>query len=230
MVTEISQADLLREFIEKKFDEKYNFSKASYKKKAIKEFVQLHSELDTTEKKIGKHFSDILREVGNQKNIDPAQMGIKKPKINPAMISQNSDMQAIIEARPQSAVLIGAPQVQQPLIAGQSQIPQANPANKGNHDEKAVSAALTAFYLVLRTGFAPEAELLSDDEKESLGKLGKPIFDRFFGENEDLVICFLGIGGVFVPKLAKGRKLKKEKQAKEKNELEEKPDEQKSSV
>ena len=50
----------IREFIEKKFDEKYDFSKASYKKKAVKDFVEFHPELNTTEKKIGKHFSDIL--------------------------------------------------------------------------------------------------------------------------------------------------------------------------
>ena len=134
------------------------------------------------------------------------------------MINQASDMDATITPKPQGA-FVGAPQITQPQI--QSQL--TNPQNKGNHDEKAVSAALTAFYLILRTGFAPEAELLFDDEKDSLGKLGKPVFDRFFGENEDLVICFLGIGGVFAPKLSKGRKIKKERQAKEKKEQEEKP-------
>ena len=134
----------------------------------------------------------------------------------------SSDMNATIEVRPQSEILVGAPApVQQPLITGQQPgMPGAiNPTNRGNHDEKAVAAAITALYLVLRTGFASEAELLSDEEKDSLGKLGKPVFDRFFGENEDLIVCFMGIDGVLIPKLAKRRKLKKEKQEKEKNEF-----------
>ena len=227
MSAEISQADLLREWIEKKFDSNYDYSKSSYKKNDRIEFVKSHPELDTTEAKIRKHFDKILREVAEQKGKPAEAIGTKKPKVNSAMIGSGSDMQATIQAMPQSPQLVGSPTVVSPQVEGQLQsgMPQINPTLKGNHDVKAVSAALSAFYLVLKTGFAPLAEELTDDEKESLGNLGKPVFDRFFGENEDLVICFLGIGGVMMPKLAKGRKLKKEQQAKERKESEEKPDE-----
>ena len=220
---EISQADLIREHIVKQLSNGVDYKNRSTKKADIKEFMASHPELKSNEKKISDHFGKILKEIAKDNKISKQQVGIieRKPTVNPAMI--NSDMQATIEARPQSEILVGAPsQVVQPQIAGEQQQQLQNPmsANKGNHDEKAVAAAITAFYLILRTGFAPEAELLSDDEKESLGKLGKPVFDRFFGENEDLIVCFLGIGGVMVPKLAKGRKLRKEKQAKEKKALE----------
>ena len=216
---EVSQADLLRSHIEKRIDENYDYSKPSMKKNDIKEFVNAHPELNKTEEKIRKHYSEILKQVAGQKGKTPEELGIKRPRITSTMAQQDSDMDVSIEARPQSEILVGAPPVvAQSPTEEQPEVPVLNSVKKGNHDEKAVVAALTAFYLILKTGFAPLAELLTDDEKDSLGKLGKPVFDRFFGENEDMVICFLGIGGVFVPKLSKGRKLKKERK-----ELEEKP-------
>jgi len=205
---EISQADLIREDIETKISENYDFSKTSFKQQAVNAFIKKNPELNTDFDKAKKSYYKILKEFEKQKGLQVASNKKRLLKPNPEML--NNDMETTINPVPQ---ISNQPQLLQPQIVEQQQI---NPKNKGNHDEKAVSAALTAFYLVLRTGFAPEAELLSDDEKTSLGKLGKPIFDRFFGENEELIVCFLGIGGVFVPKLAKGRKIKKEKTSKEK--------------
>lgn len=45
MSTEISQADLLREYIEQKFNENYDYSKSSYKKKDRIPFCEIIFEL-----------------------------------------------------------------------------------------------------------------------------------------------------------------------------------------
>ena len=49
-----------------------------YKRKSIKEFVQNHPELKTDEKKVGKHFASILKEVATKKKKTPEEVGIKK--------------------------------------------------------------------------------------------------------------------------------------------------------
>lgn len=46
-MAETSQNDLIREDIENRIAEGYDFSKQSYKKKAIEEFVENHPELNT---------------------------------------------------------------------------------------------------------------------------------------------------------------------------------------
>ena len=96
---DVSQADLLRSHIEKRFDENYDYSKPAYKKNDIKEFVNAYPELNTTEEKIRKHFSGILKEVASVKGKTSAEIGAKRLKVNQSMINQNSDMNVKIESK-----------------------------------------------------------------------------------------------------------------------------------
>ncbi len=96
---DVSQADLLRSHIEKRFDENYDYSKPAYKKNDIKEFVNAYPELNTTEEKIRKHFSEILKEVASVKGKTSAEIGAKRLKVNQSMINQNSDMNVKIESK-----------------------------------------------------------------------------------------------------------------------------------
>lgn len=71
----------------------------------------------------------------------------------------------------------------------------------------------------MRSGFAPESDLLSDEEKTSLGRMWTPIFQRYFTEDYQVIgVAVIGTAGILIPKLAKGRKIKKEKESKEKEE------------
>ena len=182
---QMSQADLLREFVEKKFAENYDFSKSSYKKNAIKEFVDEHPELKTNATKIGKHFGKILKEVADQKGKAPEQVGLKRPRVNPAMAQAASDMNATIEGVPQSAQanLVGAPapdtnmqsQQQQAIPGGQMQGPQ--PYVNPNMTVESVGALVQGGMAGIKS-ILPELELLTDEEKNAAGQILLPPMQR----------------------------------------------------
>ena len=215
---ESSQADLIRDHITKQIANGVDYKNRSAKRADVQEFIKNHPELKGSEKNISDHFGKILKSIAKENKIPTEQVGIKPrtPKVNQSMISQMSDMDATIEPRPQ-AVLVGAPQVAQPQISGQPvQEGQKMPVQ---YDEKGVSATIDAFYLILRSGFAPESDLLSDEEKTSLGRMWTPIFQRYFTEDYQVIgVAVIGTAGILIPKLAKGRKIKKEKESKEKEE------------
>jgi len=169
----VSQSDLPREWIEKQFDEGKDLSKASYKRKSIKDFVEAHPELSTTEKKVRVHFANILK-VAAIKKKSPEEIGIKKPKVNPVMIQVTSDMQATIQPRPQDAQanLAGAP-VQQISQIGQPNQPYVNPNMTVESVGALVQGGLTGIKAIL-----PELELLSEQEQKSIGNMWLPSVQR----------------------------------------------------
>ena len=215
---EASQADLIRQHITDQLARGVDYKNKSTRRTDVQEFIKNHPELKGSEKNISDHFGKILKSIAKDNKIPTEQIGIKPriPKVNQAMISQMSDMDATLEPRPQAA-LVGAPQVAQPQIAGHQE-GQKMPVQ---YDEKGVSATIDAFYLILRSGFAPESDLLGDEEKTSLGRMWTPIFQRYFTEDYQVIgVAVIGTAGILIPKLAKGRKIKKDKQVKERKEEE----------
>lgn len=228
MPTEISQADLLREWIEKKFSENYDYSKSSYKKNDRIAFCKQHPELNLTESKVRKHFDKILDEVAKQKGKTPEQIGKKVPRVNPKMVQAQSDMNATIQGVPQ-AELIGGPQVQQPqVISGQEQPnqPYVNPNMSVESVGALVQGGMAGIKAIL-----PDLELLSDEEKLAAGQILLPPMQRIQDERIQLyVLPLLGIFGIIGPKIGKALNKRKERKAREAKEKEEKKHEIKETT
>lgn len=206
-MSDISQADLIREDIEKKLKDNYDYSKSSFKQKAVNEFVSSNPELNTTFEKAKKSYYKILKEFEKSEGIQVASNKKKVLKVKSQMI--HGDMDSTISPVPQ--------QVAQSQLINQNAM---NPNETStpmlvNHDIEGVSASINAFYLVIKTIFAPEAELLSDEEKKSLGSIWLPIFNKYLQNEKSIILVAVASSvGIISPKLMKGRKLKKAKEPK----------------
>ncbi len=211
---DVSQADLIRSHIEKRFDENYDYSRPVNKKNDIKDFVNAYPELKTTEEKIRKHYSEILKQVAEQKGKPHSEIGVKKPRVSSSVANAQSDMNAIIESKPQGEILQpdGINPNQLEVVNGMLVVPNTI---HYQYDEQSVSATIDGLYQTIRAVFAPIAEELTDTEKASLGTIWKPIFDTFVKENWQVVgIAFTGTLVIIMPKIAKARKLRKENKLK----------------
>ena len=220
---EISQADLLREWIEKRISEDYDYSKTSYKKNDRITFCKAYPELNTSEAKIRKHYDKILKEVGPQKGKTPAEMGIKKPKVNPAMLNSSSDMNGIIEPRPQAEIL-------QPNSPNQTQIPDQPGMNPPGQPYVNPNMTIDSVGALCQGGMAgikailPDLELLDDEEKKSIGAILLPPLSRIQDERIQLYLLpILGVLGIIGPKIAKAIKSKKQKNLQKKKESQTEP-------
>jgi len=198
-----SQADLIRQDIERRLAEEFDFSKASNKQIAVKEFVENNPELNTTPGKLQKAYYPILKEYAGRKGIKVASRKKQLLKPNPQMIG--GDMEATINPVPQ--IENSQPQIamNQPSIPGEPQQMMVQ------HDIEGVKASINAFYLVVKSFFAPQAELLSEEEKKSLGSIWLPIFNKYLQNEKSIILVAVASSiGIVAPKLMKGRPKKKE--------------------
>jgi hypothetical protein len=156
-----------------------------------------------TAKSIRPSHDKILDEQLKNKGIDPKSLGrvSKKPRFN-------SDLNPKITPEPQAGVVDSSPKPK----AGDP-IPQGGivPVVPETFDVKAVSASINSLYLMLRTIY-PDLELLSDEEKDSLGSLWKSAFNKYLTDNfAEIVIPLMATFGIFAPKILEARKKKKER-------------------
>ncbi len=201
-----SLADLLRNHIREQLQQNFDYSLKSNRKADIEIFIsrnQMNLDKKQTAKSIRPSHDKILDEQLKNKGIDPKSLGrvSKKPRFN-------SDLNPKITPEPQAGVVDSSPKPK----AGDP-IPQGGvvPVVPETFDVKAVSASINSLYLMLRTVY-PDLELLSDEEKESLGSLWKSAFNKYLTDNfAEIVIPLMATFGIFAPKIMQARKLKKEK-------------------
>jgi len=203
-----SLADLLRNHVNDQLGKNYDYSLASNRKQDILNFIESNKAVLDKEqlniKTIRPSHNKVLDDCLKNKGIDPQTLGrkSKKPKFM-------GDLKSTITPEPQAGTVdqtpkpippTGTPEVQaQPII----------------FDEKAVSATLNAFFLMFRLGY-PDLELLSNEEKESLGKVWLPAFNKYMTENWAIIgIPLLATFGIFIPKIVEARKKKKIRESKE---------------
>jgi len=199
-----SLADLLRNHIREQLAQNYDYSLASNRKADIEIFIQRNQkDLDKkqTSKAIRPSHSKILDEQLKNKGIDPASLGRtpKKPRFN-------SDLKPNITPEPQAGVADTSPKPK----AGDP-IPQGGvvPVVPETFDTKAVSASINSLYLMLRTVY-PDLELLTEEEKDSLGALWKSAFNKYLTDNfAEIIIPLMATFGIFAPKILEARKKKK---------------------
>lgn len=209
-----SLADLLRNHINSKLQNNFDYSLASNRKQDILDFIEANKGTLTKEqlniKTIRPSHNTALDECLKNKGIDPQSIGrkTKKPKFM-------GDLQATITPEPQAGT-VDQTQKQKPTGAqvGQAGVGEVQQVQPIIFDEKAVSATLNAFFLMFKMGY-PDLELLTNDEKESLGKVWLPAFNKYMTENWAMIgIPFLATLGIFIPKIVEARKKKKIRESK----------------
>jgi len=199
-----SLADLLRNHIREQLAQNYDYSLASNRKADIEIFISRNQkDLDAkqTGKAIRPSHSKILDEQLKNKGIDPKSLGRtpKKPRFN-------SDLNPKITPEPQAGVLDTSPKPKAGDPVGQTGVVQVVPET---FDTKAVSASINSLYLMLRTVY-PDLELLSEEEKDSLGALWKSAFNKYLTDNfAEIIIPLMATFGIFAPKILEARKKKK---------------------
>jgi len=206
MIGKKSLADLLRNHIREQLAHNYDYSLKSNRKADIEIFIQRNQkDLDkkNTYTTIRPSHDKILDEQLKNKGIDPKSLGrvSKKPHFN-------SDLKPNITPEPQAGVVDSSPKKQggTPAPVGQAGVVPVVPET---FDTKAVSASINSLYLMLRTVY-PDLELLSDEEKDSLGSLWKSAFNKYLTDNfAEIIIPLMATFGIFAPKILEARKKKK---------------------
>jgi len=208
-----SLADLLRNHINANLAKNFDYSLATNRKQDILNFIESHKlVLDKHQQKIDTirpSHNTALEKCLKNKGIDPASIGRSKrtPKFS-------GDLNATITPAPQAGavdttVKTGTPvqgvdQTGQVIVQPQVMI----------FDEKSVSATLSAIFLMFRFAY-PDLELLTDEEKDSLGKVWLPAFNKYLTENWAIIgVPLFATAGIFLPKLIKARKAKQMREGK----------------
>jgi len=199
-----SLADLLRNHIREQLNQNYDYSLKSNRKADIEIFIERNQkDLNKTQtsKTIRPSHGTMLDECLKNKGIDPASLGrvAKKPRFN-------SDLKPNITPEPQAGVVDTSPKKKGMAPVDQTGVVQVIPET---FDVKAVSASINSLYLMLRTVY-PDLELLSDEEKDSLGALWKTAFNKYLTDNfAEIIIPLMATFGIMAPKILEARKKKK---------------------
>lgn len=220
-----SQADLLRDWINLKLDQKYDYSSSSNITADIKSFCLQKKQ---NEKSVRPSYNRILNQCLKNRNISLDTLGRKtrKPKFN-------KSLQAKIEPSPvgEIAATVTDDKGKKTVATVQYYDKDGKPITTKpvheweNFDSEGVGATLNAFYIMVRVAY-PELELLTNEEKQSLGKMWLPAFQRYLSENWAYIgIPFLATMGMMLPKIAAARRAHKEAKG-----VETKPDNKKAAT
>ena len=198
-----SLADLLRNHINQQLENNFDYSLSSNRKQDIQNFISSHqtdlSKDQSNIKTIRPSHNKILDDCMKNKGIDPASLGrkSKKPKFN-------SDLKPNITPEPQAGVPDSSPA---PKVDSKG-LPIPVAVIPETFDVKAVSASINSLYLMLRTIY-PDLELLSEEEKDSLGTLWKSAFNKYLTDSfAEILIPIMATFGIFAPKILQARKKK----------------------
>ena len=196
-----SQADLLREWISLKLDQKYDYSLASNCQADIKSFCSSNKDRKYQEKNVRPAHVRILNKLLIDRGIEPASIG-KKSKLK-----FNSELNAKITPNPVSGKVDTTKKdttTETKQLVGKDGKPiqtiQAPaPHNYEHFDAEGVGATFQAFIMMFRVAL-PEMEGLSEDEKKTLGRMWLPAFQRYLTENWAYIgVPFLGTLGMLLP-------------------------------
>jgi len=208
-LVEKSQADTLRDHLNLKLDQKFDFSQTSNVTADIKSFCDVNKKRQWTEPSIRASYTRLLTQIAKNRGITLEHLGkkTKRPKFN-------KRLQSTITAKPVGTLeqTTGEPSQQtQKIMLDKDGKPIAEVRHWENFDAEGVSATLNAFYLLIRVTY-PELEALTPDEKTSLGRMWLPAFQRYLTENWAYIgIPFLATMGIMLPKVAEARKKNKAK-------------------
>lgn len=210
-----SQADILRDIIDEKIESGFDFSSDSQKRELKDKIWQDNPNLFPNKGALASQFYKILKKQLVKHKKDPREYGMsaRAPKISLG----DSDMKSNIKlelapTEPTDAQKMEAAKHSTSAQSGTTATTTEGPKPwTEGLDVDSVSASFSMLYLTLKMGF-PELEALTEDEKKSLGKLWLPAFKKYLSEMQAIVVIpLIATLGMFGPKIAKARKVGKEK-------------------
>ena len=216
-MAEKSISELIREHIHNQFDNDYDYtikSNISNDKSAIVESLGL-------DKKKGEDlYVHQFHKVIKQRRLDIKKFISKRIRL------PKSDLKATIKPVPQHFYFEPEPdpveQIKQKITQEQPEIQQLQEkiqvAQKNEHlTPKSIEGVLETIWSALKIKLP--LDQLTKEEKEILSKMWLTPCKKYLSENWAYIgIPFLSTLGIFAPKIAKARKLKKEKETKNKKE------------
>jgi len=226
-----SKSQLLADHINEKLAAKVDLTSIDARKKDFAEFLKKYPKGEFSK----SLYIDILKREIIRKGYDPRAYGLSQGKI-PSFQSSQRDMKSTVTPKPTEArqqTQVGAPFTPQPTTGVQTpQLlapPGATQAELKTEAAKYVIAytatnvgvTLKAFYSVLKLKWE-FLEDLTNEEKDTLGELWLPAFQRWMqGEYSIIIIPLLATLGLLSPKIKKAQRIAKaqgkgEKESKEK--------------
>ncbi len=203
-----SKAELIAEHLNKQLDAKVDLTSLEGRKK---DFVLLsQNNKDTTFTK--PHYLDILKRELKKRNIDAKAFGLTSK--TPTFVRKTSDMKTTLEAHPskvsqkqeKSKDTREIIKMKTSTTADQEEIQEVMDEIRINYTEKNVAVTIKAIYNVLKIRY-PEIEDLTDEEKEILGELWLPAFQKYFADKYFiLIIPFIATLSLITPKIHKAKK------------------------
>jgi len=210
-----SLADLLRVHISKQLDKNYDFTLATNRTQDIKNFIQENkSNLEKnqlTVNTIRSTYTPILDAEFIKRDKNPATMN-RSTKGKTQGLKFNTDLNANITPNAQAGEKDTSPK---PKMQNQNQDPNQQMPIMQAYNEEGVSATFSALFMTVRLAI-PDVELLTQDEKDALGKMWLPAFNLYLANEKYAVlgIPILATLGIFLPKILEGRKKAKIRKSK----------------
>lgn len=201
---ETTKSDLLRSWISKKLDSNFDYSTHSNRNTDLHEFVKVYKIKDS--KNLTQLQNKILKEQLKKRGLSPASLGFQK---RVPQIRSGGGLSPTITPKPQESRQ-GSPDQKQDQTKQDTTQPQQLQPIVQTYSSEGVKATFHGLYLGIKQ-LVPDAEDLSQTELQSLGELWTPIFNKYLSEKAEIIICIIATAGIFIPKLAKGRKKKVEK-------------------
>jgi len=202
--TKPSLADLLRNHVNAQLAKNYDYSLAINRKQDIVNFIEQNkASLRKDQYKVNTirpSHNLVLDQCLKNKGIDPASIGRTKrtPKFT-------GDLKATITPEPQAGAVDTAKKPPVVVTPEGGIIVQPQPPI---FDNESVSATLNAIFLMFRFSY-PDLELLTNEEKQSLGKVWLPAFNKYLTDNWAIIgVPLFATAGIFLPKLIQARKKK----------------------
>lgn len=206
-------AELLHAHVDNQIKNKYDYSTATARKQDIQNFISNNKNNLKPEqlsiKLVRSSYNPILEKKLKESGIDPEKVLKKNTKLK-----FNKNLNAKITPETQTGANDETP-TGKPQLQGQ-QGAQIGIAPPPAYNEESVSATFSALILPLKIAY-PEIELLTDKEKEALGKMWLPAFNLYLADQKYAVIGIplFATLGIFIPKIVEGRKKHMIKQSKE---------------
>ena len=212
-----SQAQIIRDHINFKFDSSFDYSTKENRALDVKEIQEKYKKLVVEDyNKLKSHHAKILQEVMKKRKIDPRTMGLSKkiPRFTPP-----TSLDATITPKPQAVGTTGAP-IQYSSTGQQTTMPiptSPQPFQEPfiKFSETGTAATFNAFYMGIKAIF-PYAKDLAPDQQKALGEMWTPIFNKYLSEKMEIVLAVIATVGIFGGQIASGRRESKKNEPKEK--------------
>ncbi len=223
-----SKAELLGEHIRKQLDNNTDLTSLDARKKDFKEFVET---LKPEQVPTKSHYLDILKRELKRKDLDPKAFGLTSK--HPTFVKKTTDMKTTLTAHPSKVDSKQTPETKPEIKTetktgtGTTTITTTSQDETGkiieemriNYTEKSVAIILKSMYNVLKIKY-PTIEPLNDEEKEILGELWTPAFQKYLADKYFILIMpiFASIA-LISPKIVKAKKANKKSKEQIENEI-----------